>query len=73
MAAFESGLFWFFEPENVELVVKVLDGRAINGSYDGGLSDVEYTITVTDTVTGSWTTYRNEAGNICGQIDTEAF
>jgi hypothetical protein len=27
----DTGYFWFFEDTNVELVVKVLDGRAING------------------------------------------
>ena len=29
----ETGTFWFFEPANVELMVKVLDGRAISGKY----------------------------------------
>ena len=28
-----SGYFTFFEPSNVELTVKILDGRAINGHY----------------------------------------
>ncbi len=72
----KTGFFSFFSPSNIEVAVKMLDGRALNGSFwflYGGLSDVEYAITVTDTVTGSWTTYRNEAGNICGQIDTEPF
>lgn len=29
----ESGAFWFFSPQNVELFVKVLDGRALNGHF----------------------------------------
>ena len=36
-----TGFFWFFNRENIELAVKVLDGRAINGSFwvlYGGLS-----------------------------------
>ena len=71
----ETGFFWFFSPTNVELAAKVLDGRALTGKYwflYGGLSDVEYTITLTDTVTGEPVTYVNEAGSLCGGIDTRA-
>ena len=71
-----SGTFWFFGPENVELVVKALDGRALNNRYwffYGALSDVKYTITVLDTVTGVRKRYRNPAGNLCGKGDTNAF
>ena len=72
----ETGFFWFFNPSNIELAAKVLDGRALNGQFwllYGGVSDVEYTLTVTDTVTGSSKSYRNEQGSICGEVDTEAF
>ena len=51
----DTGYFWFFDDANVELVVKVLDGTAINGHhwvFYGALSDVQYTITVTDSRTG---------------------
>ena len=71
----ETGFFWFFSPTNVELAAKVLDGRALTGKYwflYGGLSDVEYTITLTDTVTGESVPYYNEAGSLCGGIDTGA-
>jgi len=72
----DSGFFWFFNQENLELVVKLLDGRAINDHFwffFGGLSDVEYQIRVTDTATGDTRTYLNEAGDICGQGDVLAF
>ena len=52
----DTGAFWFFDPENVELAVKVLDGRAINGRfwvYFGALTDVGYTLRVTDTAATS--------------------
>jgi hypothetical protein len=71
-----AGAFWFFGPKNLELTVKALDGRSVNGRYwffYGGLSSVEYTITVTDTRTGERRTYRNEQGELCGQGDTAAF
>jgi hypothetical protein len=72
----ESGYFWFFGEDNVELVVKVLDGRPVNGNFwvfYGGLSDVEYEIEVWDTATGVRRAYRNEPGELCGDADTTAF
>jgi hypothetical protein len=71
----ETGFFWFFSPTNVELATKLLDGRGQNGKFwffYGGLSDVEYTVTLTDTVTGESRAYRNEAGSLCGGIDINA-
>lgn len=71
-----SGLFWFFEPGKLELVVKALDGRPVNGRFWffwGALSDVEYRITVVDTETGARRRYLNGAGRICGGADTEVF
>ncbi|HEX4955846.1 MAG TPA: fibronectin type III domain-containing protein [Thermoanaerobaculia bacterium] len=71
-----TGFFWFFNSTNIELVVKAIDATALNGKYwffYGALSDVEYTITVTDTMTGAMKTYSNPAGNFCGVGDTSAF
>lgn len=71
----DSGYFWFFEPDNVELVVKILDAREVNGHFWlfwGGLSDVQYTILVTDFASHRGTfVVRNEAFNICGGAVTE--
>jgi len=72
----DTGAFWFFQPTNVELVVKILDGRGINGHFwifYGALSNVEYTITVTDTVTGAVREYHNPEGNLASGADTTAF
>lgn len=73
----DSGFFWFFTPDNVEMVVKVLDARRVNGTYwvfAGGLSDLEVDITVQETILGQQVrTYRKEAGDLCGIADTEAF
>ena len=71
-----SSYFWFFNSTNLELVVKVLDGTTVNGYvwvFYGVLSDVEYTIRVTDTTSGAVRTYINPPGNICGRADTTAF
>ena len=72
----DTGAFWFFDPANVELVIKVLDGRAVNGHFwffSGALSDVAYTITVTDTATGGSRVYRNAAHQLASRADTAAF
>ena len=72
----DTGYFWFFDDLNVELVVKVLDGTAVNGHYwvfYGALSDVQYTITVTDSLTGEERTYENPQGTLASVADTAAF
>jgi hypothetical protein len=72
----DTGYFWFFNEANVELVVKVLDGRSINGDFwvfYGALSNVQYTLTVTDTVTGTVKTYTNRQNHLASLADTSAF
>lgn len=72
----QTGYFWFFDPANIELVVKIIDATSIGGGFwvfYGSLSDVEYTIEVTDTVAQETMTYVNAQGNQCGQFDTAAF
>ncbi len=72
----DSGFFWFFDPALYELAVKVLDGTALNGHtwlFYGALSDVEYTLNVTDTLTGARKTYHNPPGQLCGRADVTAF
>jgi hypothetical protein len=72
----DTGYFWFFDSANVELIVKVLDARVINGRFwvfSGALSNVEYTITVTDTETGAVKTYVNPSGTLASVADTSAF
>ncbi|MBV8202956.1 MAG: hypothetical protein JOZ15_20250, partial [Acidobacteria bacterium] len=72
----ETGYFWFFATGNVETVLKVIDGRSLNGHFwvfYGALSDVQYTLTVTDTATGKVKTYTNPAGQFASVADTMAF
>ena len=72
----DTGTFWFFDSANYELMVKVLDGRAINGRiwvFYGALSNVEYTITVTDTQTGAIRVYVNPNQTLASVADVLAF
>lgn len=72
----EAVSFWFFGSENVEVVVKVLDGRGINGHFWvflGGLTSVVHEVRIEDRLTGEVRTYRQEGGDLCSRFDTEAF
>ncbi len=72
----DTGYFWFFNQSNVELVVKALDGRPVNGNFwifYGALSNVEYTLKVTDTQTGKVKRYRNPRGRFASRGETRAF
>jgi hypothetical protein len=73
----DTGYFWFFDPASIEVGVKVLDACSVSGRtwvFVGGLTDVEVTLTVTDTRTGAAKTYRNPLGQAFRTIeDIEAF
>jgi fibronectin type III domain protein len=58
----DSGYLWFFNPDNIEVVVKVLNGCGVNAHYwvfAGGLTNVEVQLIVTDTQTGLQKRYTN--------------
>ena len=73
----DTGYFWFFSDSNVEMVLKVLNGCPITNAYwvfAGGLTNVQVTMTVLDTKTGSVKTYTNPQGTPFQPIqDTSAF
>jgi photosystem II stability/assembly factor-like uncharacterized protein len=72
----DTGAFWFFSAANVELIVKILDGTAINDRFwvfFGALSNVQYTLTVTDHTTGEVRTYVNPQGTQASVGDVDAF
>jgi hypothetical protein len=72
----DSGYFWFFDPSNVELVVKILDGRAVNGKFwvfYGALTNVEYDIKVHPFDTEAERTYHNPPFQFRSVADTGAF
>jgi len=72
----DTGYFWFFSPNNIELAVKVLDGRGVKCLFlvfGGQLTDVEYTLEITDTATGAVWTHHNPPGTLASFADTAAF
>jgi hypothetical protein len=58
-----GGLFWFFSPDNPEVVVKILNGCSINDHYWAYITagtNVGFTVTVADTTLSNATkTYTN--------------
>jgi hypothetical protein len=73
----DTGYFWFFSSSNVEIIIKVVDGCSFNNRFwvfSGGLTNVAYTITVTDPLTGTVRTYSNPQGTPSQPVqDTNAF
>ncbi len=73
----DSGYLWFFNAANVESVVKVIDGCAVNQRkwvFAGGLTDVQVVLRVIDTLNGTVATYVNPQGAAFQPIqDTGAF
>lgn len=73
----ESGFFTFFDPSNVELTVKVLNGCSLGGHYwvfMSGLTNVGVRVTVTDTKAGKSKTYNNPQNQTFTPVlDTKAF
>jgi len=73
----DAGLFTFFSPSNWELMVKVLDGCALNNQYwvfAAGTTDQGFTLKVTDRFGDHQQVYRNPVGQPARKIaDTTAF
>lgn len=73
----DSALFWFFADTNIEMLVKVLNGCGLNNRYwvfSAATTDVEYTVTATDTKTGGVKTYFHPLGTPAPAVtDTGAF
>lgn len=73
----DTGIFWFFDPDNWELMVKVLDGCALNSRYwvfSSASTDVGYTMSITDTQTGAKQVYSNPLGQVARTVaDIAAF
>ncbi len=73
----DSGMFWFFSPDNTEILIKVLNGCGVNNRYwvfFAPTTNVGFTLRVLDTRTGVEKTYANELGHQAETVlDTSAF
>ncbi len=72
----KSGWFWFDWNQIPDAVVRVLDGRSVNGHYwiaVSTLTDDPLTLTVTDTVTGRSREYHGAPGQPLAAVDRETF
>ena len=72
-----SGTYWFFDPSNAEMLIKVLDAcQGFNSFwvFFAATTDVDFTATVTDTRTGVVKQYSNPAGRAAQPVqDTFTF
>ncbi len=77
LASDDSGLFYFLNPNNAEMLLKVLTGCPVNERYwvfFAATTNVEFLLTVTDTQTDTVKTYFNPLGTPAPPVqDTGAF
>jgi hypothetical protein len=69
----ETGAFSFTSPSDLEVLFKMLDFGDRVAVFYGTLSDLGYTATVTDTLSGQVKTYVNPPSTYCGGLDNTAF
>jgi plastocyanin len=75
----QSGLFYFIDPSNIEMLVKVLNAciPALGNHYwvfYAATTNVQFTLTITDTRSGQVKTYTNALNHAATPIqDTNAF
>jgi len=72
----ETAIFTFGDPLVVELMVRLSDARPFDDKihlYLGGLSDVEFYIVVTDSLSGIVKEYHKEKNQLLGEIDRTTF
>ncbi|HYU34295.1 MAG TPA: Calx-beta domain-containing protein [Thermoanaerobaculia bacterium] len=72
-----SGLFYFFDPTNLEMLIKVLNACGLSNRYwvfFAATTNVEFGVTVTDTQNGQVKSYFNPLSHPASPVqDTNAF
>jgi hypothetical protein len=65
----DSGYFWFFDPNNMEVVAKIASFCSSSGQYGfyvNGLTDLQLDVTLTDTKDGTvWHKVNTNGTNMC--------
>ena len=75
-ASGQSGLLWFFDRENAEVLVKVLDGCKINGHrwvFVAPVTDLEFNLWVSGPLGRRWTHSNAQGVTASTRADTAAF
>jgi len=71
----DSGLFYFFASNNIEMLIKVLNGCGLTNSYwifFAATTNVQFTVTVTDVTTGKTKVYFNPQGQAAVPVQDTA-
>jgi|GEM_PF-3150281 len=72
----QGGLFWFFGATNPEMLIKIINGCSLNSHFwvfFAATTNVGFTVTVTDTVTGHQAIYTNPNNHAAPPVqDTSA-
>jgi hypothetical protein len=72
----DIGIFGLSDPQATEVMVRIADARPFAPRFDvyyGGLTDLEYWINVTDTVSGTTRSYYNAPGKLSSGLDRGSF
>lgn len=73
----DSGLFYFFSPSNIEMLIKVINGCPLSNTYwvfFAATTNVQFTVTVVDVTTGKTQVYFNPLNQAAAPVqDTNAF
>ncbi len=79
-ATYESAFFFFNDPNNIEILLKILDqgntdnqGQPTIAVLFGSATPLGTEISITDTTTGAIKTYRSDFGKMQGTTDFAAF
>ena len=70
----QSGLLWFFDPDNAEVLIKVLDGCEMNGHrwvFVAPVTTLAFNLSVEETATGKRWVHRNPRGGVTAEARSD--
>ncbi|MXX60134.1 MAG: hypothetical protein F4112_11670 [Holophagales bacterium] len=70
----QSGLLWFFDPDNAEVLIKVLDGCEVNGHrwvFVAPVTMLAFNLSVEETATGKRWMHRNPRGGVTAEARSD--
>ncbi|MDE3265466.1 MAG: hypothetical protein OYL92_10910 [Acidobacteriota bacterium] len=70
----QSGLLWFFDPDNAEVLIKVLDGCEMNGHrwvFVAPVTTLAFNLSVEEAATGRRWVHRNPRGGVTAEARSD--